>query len=240
MNTAELEFIKQLQGLGCALPEAVYEKLFALIKRLLIANETTNLTAITDYSEALVKHLYDSLVILNLPVFQNASQIIDVGSGAGFPGIPLAICCPQKQFFSLEATAKKVNFQKAVCSELAVTNHTALWGRAEEAGNDVAQRETYDLVMARALAATATLAELTLPFVKPSGFAVFYKAKGYQEEIESAGTAIKTLGGQVAAVHNFILPDGSGERNIIVIKKTAPTPKKFPRRSGLPQKSPLK
>ena len=240
MTKIEADFIAYHQQSGFQLESPVYDKLFNFIEILLKANETVNLTAITDYSEALVKHLYDSLVILNLPVYQQASKLLDVGSGGGLPGIPLAICNPEKTFVSLEATAKKINFQKEAGLQLNLSNHFPIWGRAEEQAHQSQHREKYDLVIARALAATNTLVELTLPFVAVSGYALFYKGKNYQDEISEAQTALHTLGGGIESVQNFQLPQDCGERNIIIIKKVHSTPQKYPRRSGLPQKSPLK
>lgn len=240
MTNSETDFIAIHQQAGFQLEPPVYDKLFNYIKILLKANETINLTAINTYPEALIKHLYDSLVILDLPVYQYASKLLDVGSGGGLPGIPLAICNPDKIVVSMEATAKKIAFQKEADHKLNLNNHFPVWGRAEELAHQVQHREHYDLVIARALAATNTLVELTLPFVAVSGYALLYKGKNYQDEIREAQIAIHTLGGEIESVQNYQLPQDCGERNVIVIKKVFPTPKKYPRRSGLPQKSPLK
>lgn len=239
MNEQEQALVAYLEQEKIHLELSVYEKLFAYINELLFTNQTTNLTAIKDYGEALVKHLYDSLVILNLPVYKEGKCILDVGSGGGLPGIPLAICSPDKTFKSMEATAKKVNFQINVCEKLSIANHHAVWKRAEEAGHETDYRESFDLVVARALAATNVLVELVLPFVKPNGYAVLYKAKGYQTEMEAAGAAIRILGGEAGRSFTYNLPEETGERNIIIIKKIKATPSQYPRRTGLPQKSPL-
>ncbi|HEY8464758.1 MAG TPA: 16S rRNA (guanine(527)-N(7))-methyltransferase RsmG [Bacillota bacterium] len=240
MNPVELQFKQELQNFGITLADPIYNRLFAFLKALLEANKITNLTAITDYDTALSKHLFDSLAILNLDPYRNAVKILDVGSGPGLPSIPLAICSPTKTFTSLEATAKKVNFQTKVCSQLEITNHTAIWSRAEALAHRPEEREKYDLVLARALAPAATLAELTLPFVRPFGFALFYKGKSFQDELDFARTAITVLGGKVTAVKQYRLPAESGEHNIIIIKKINQSPPQYPRRSGIPQKSPLK
>jgi 16S rRNA (guanine527-N7)-methyltransferase len=240
MRPDEIRLIKHLQQLNIEITVAQYEKLFVYLQKLLITNQTTNLTAITDYSEALVKHLFDSLIILDQPVFINANNILDVGSGAGLPSIPLAICHPEKRFFSLEATRKKVNFQQQACEELDIKNHFVFWGRAEEYAHDRNHREQYDLVLARALAATDTLAELTLPFVALDQYAIYYKAKEYLSELQNAEKAIKLLGGLVIKSVKTDLPDENGTRSLIMIKKLNTTPKNYPRRSGLPQKAPLK
>jgi 16S rRNA (guanine527-N7)-methyltransferase len=240
MRSDELNLINQFKQLNIQITSQQFEKLLAYLQKLLFTNQTTNLTAITDYSEALIKHLLDSLLILNQEVFINAYQIMDVGSGGGLPSIPLAICHPEKQFVSLEATRKKVNFQQQVASELGIQNHRALWGRSEEYAHDSRHREQYDLVLARALAATNTLAELTLPFVALNHYTVFYKAKDCFNELSTAEKAIKLLGGSVNAKIQINLPDDNGERNLIIIKKLKTTPNNYPRRPGLPQKAPLK
>jgi 16S rRNA (guanine527-N7)-methyltransferase len=240
MRSDELSFLQNLKQMEINLRPAQYEKLFTYLQKLLDANQTTNLTAITDYSLALIKHLLDSLLILKHDVFLKARRILDVGSGGGLPSIPLAICHPEKQFISLEATQKKVNFQSQVCQNLTIRNHLACWGRSEKYAHDPRHRETYDLVIARALAAANTLAELTLPFVVPSGHAIFYKAKDYQNELQTADPAITILGGRVTERVSIILPGHHGERNLIIVEKVKPSPFQYPRRPGLPQKSPLK
>jgi 16S rRNA (guanine527-N7)-methyltransferase len=240
MRFDELSFLQNLQEIEINLNPAQYKKLFTYLQKLLDANQTTNLTAITDYSQALIKHLFDSLLILKHDVFLKARRILDVGSGGGLPSIPLAICCPEKQFISLEATKKKVNFQSQICQDLTIPNHFACWGRSEEYAHDQRHRETYDLVIARALATANTLAELTLPFLALSGHAIFYKAKDYQNELQTAESAITILGCRILDRVSITLPGQYGERNLIIIKKVKPSPSQYPRRPGLPQKSPLK
>jgi 16S rRNA (guanine527-N7)-methyltransferase len=240
MQPEEILLVKELNKIQIQLNEREFNQLFTYISKLLFASQVTNLTSITSYPEALIKHLYDSLVVLKHPIFLEAQKILDVGSGGGLPGIPLAICCPEKNFVSMEATRKKVEFQKTISQELHLVNHTAIWGRAEELGHDSEYRQQYDLVLARALAATATLAELTLPFIKLNGFALFYKAKEYQSELNTATNAILDLGGLYHSTVEIQLPEAAGIRNIIIIKKVRNTPEQFPRRPGIPQKKPLK
>jgi 16S rRNA (guanine527-N7)-methyltransferase len=240
MKPEEKFIIDELNQRQIQLNETTYNRLFAYINQLLLMNQVTNLTAITEYPDALVKHLFDSLVILNTPIFQQAHNILDVGSGGGLPGIPLAICCPEKRFTSIEATRKKVEFQNTVSKELLISNHTAIWGRAEELGHDPLYRQQYELVVARALASTDTLAELILPFVKLNGFVCFYKAKDYQSELKTALNAISIMGGKFHSTLEIQLPHDAGVRNIVIIKKEKNTPEKFPRRAGIPQKNPIK
>jgi 16S rRNA (guanine527-N7)-methyltransferase len=240
MKPEEIFIIKELEKIQIQISEATYTKLFSYIQHLLFVNKITNLTSITDYSNALIKHLYDSLVILKHPIFLRAQKIIDVGSGGGLPSIPLAICTPDKKFASIEATRKKVDFQKEICQDLHITNHIAIWGRAEELGQDPLHRQEYDLVIARALAATDILAELTLPFAKINGYTFFYKAKEYQNELIFADNAIKSLGGLYHSIIEIQLPANAGERNILILQKVKNTHAKFPRRPGIPQKTPIK
>ena len=164
---------------------------------------------------------------------------MDVGSGGGIPALPLAIASPDRSLSSLDATRKKVEFQTAAALELGLTNFTAYWGRAESFGADPQHRQSYDLVLARAVAATAVLAEFTLPFVKPGGYAMFYKGQDYLPRLNQAKHAVRLLGGQVERVEEFSLPEGRGERVIIIIKKVANTPALYPRKPGIPLKKPL-
>lgn len=239
MVSEEKFFLSELQKVGIELPGANLEKLFAFLKMLLTANQTTNLTAIKDYQEALIKHLFDSLVIFNHPVFQNAQTILDVGSGAGIPAIPLAICAPQKQVNSLDSTRKKIEFQETVRQELQLANLFPLWGRAEELGKSAVHREQYDLVIARAVSATNSLVELTIPFLKLNSHALYYKGKDYQQEIKDAEKALQILNTTLESIIKTSLPSGQGERAVIIVKKIKNTPAKYPRANGAPQKHPL-
>lgn len=209
------------------------------IRILLEANQTTNLTAITVFNEALVKHIYDSLLIMTLPEFESASNLIDVGSGGGLPAIPLAICNPGKKVVSLEATQKKVNFQIEAAHQLQLTNLFPIWGRAEETAKQNDHREQYDLAVARGVAPLNILAELTLPFVKINGYAIFYKGKEAENEILKGEFAVKTLGAEITGTKSWMLPCNYGSRVLIICQKTQPTPSLYPRRPGVPQKKPL-
>lgn len=239
MNQIETTFDNTLREAGIVLAPAVLERLFVFIRLLLDANETLNLTAITDYREALYKHLFDSLVILLRPEFQTARRILDVGSGAGIPALPLAVAAPDKTVVTLEATRKKVQFQEEACSRLGIDNCRPTWGRAEEAAHKETERESYDLVVARAVAATNVLAELTVPFAKPGGFIILYKARDYQAELEVSASAITTCGASVTQCLTVELPMNFGTRTLILLKKLFPTPATYPRRPGIPQKRPL-
>ena len=239
MNQTETSFNDALREAGIVLDPAVLEKLLAFIRLLLDTNQTLNLTAITDYQEALYKHLYDSLIIMLRPEFQTARRILDLGSGAGIPALPLAVVAPDKTVVTLEATRKKVQFQEEACRQLGIGNCRPTWGRAEEAAQKGTERESYDLVVARAVAATNVLAELTIPFAKPGGFIALYKAKDYQAELDVSASAITTCGAAVTQCLTVELPMNYGTRALILLQKLFPTPDAYPRKSGIPQKRPL-
>jgi 16S rRNA (guanine527-N7)-methyltransferase len=239
MESTENYFSNILNDLGLHLSSPTLDKLFSFIKILLETNKTLNLTAIKDYQEALIKHIYDALLIINMNDFRTSDSIIDIGSGAGIPVIPLAIAFPDKHFFSLEATQKKVKFQIETCQTLEINNCHPLWGRAEELANHKEHRESYDLVIARAVASANILTEITIPFAKVGGHVIFYKGKGYQEEIHNAKRAFQELNGSINEIYEALLPFEYGERSLISITKVDSTNSKYPRQPGIPQKKPL-
>jgi 16S rRNA (guanine527-N7)-methyltransferase len=229
-----------LTAYGINISETAFHKCCSYIELLLEANQTVNLTSITDYEEALHKHILDALLITKLPLWRNASRIIDIGSGAGIPAIPLALADPEKIVVTLEATQKKVNFQQLASQVLDMKNLQPLWGRAEELGKQTAHREQYDLVLARAVAAVNVLAELTIPFARPlTGQVCLYKGKDYQEELKSGEKSIEALGGKIVECLETDLPLNYGARSFIIINKVQSTSAEFPRRTGIPQKKPL-
>jgi 16S rRNA (guanine527-N7)-methyltransferase len=240
MGEAETLFSIELsRKTGVLLPDSALSRLFLFIERLLAANQKVNLTAIRDYREALFKHLLDALLILALPEFQAAHSVIDIGSGAGIPAIPIAITAPDKKIVSVEATRKKAEFQLEMAGELALANLEVRWERAEITGRNPLYREQYDLATARAVAAAGTLAELTLPLLKLHGQAVLYKGQGYLAEMPGLTRALTGLGGEYQRCLSFELPEALGERDLIIITKARPTPFSYPRKAGIPQKKPL-
>ncbi len=202
-----------------------------------IWNERMNLTAIVAPDQVLVKHMLDSLSIA--PLVPPATSLIDVGSGAGFPGLPLKIAFPDLRVTLIDATRKKVDFIQHVIRELHLANATALQARAEDLGRDPAHREQYDLAVARAVADLAVLAEYALPFVRPGGLFIAQKGVQVDEEIGSAAGALKTLGGRVREIVPVHLP-GLDQRHLVVVEKTSRTPPAYPRRAGLPVHKPLR
>jgi len=239
MTTNELIFCEELRRIGLNFPQAVLEKLFQFLKFLIAANQRINLTAITDYDQALYKHLYDALTAATLPEFATATALLDIGSGAGIPVLPLAICFPEKKFVSVEATRKKAAFQEEACHNLGIINCLPIWARAEELAHQPRHRESYQMVLARAVAEAAVLAELTLPFAVAGGTVVFYKGKESATELRRAEPALEILGGMKINDLNLRLPLNLGERQLTIIKKIKPTPPQYPRKPGTPQKNPL-
>ena len=201
--------------------------------------QKVNLTSIYDEKEVAVKHFIDSVSCLRAGCFFSGARVIDVGSGAGFPGVPLKIVRPDLNVYLLEAQEKKARFLRLLVSELGLSNVYILNGRAETLGNDAEHREKYDVALARAVAEMAVLAELCLPFVKVGGFFLALKGPGAGEEVKRAHGAIKILGGRVDFTQEYVLPVLGGQRKIIAVKKVGSTPPKYPRRAGIPKKRPL-
>ncbi len=222
-----------------SLSKPTKEKLIQFLNIVLETNQNLNLTAITDFEEGLVKHLFDSLAIGTVPEFLHATSVIDIGSGGGFPVLPLAITFHDKSFHSLDSTQKKINFQKLSAESLQLTNFTGVWGRAEELGHDLHYRETFDIVTARAVSQINVLLEITVPFAKVGGLLFFYKGPDYQSEITNASNAEKCLGVALERVIPYSLPQQFGQRCLVIYKKLSLTSSKYPRKPGTPQKKPL-
>jgi 16S rRNA (guanine527-N7)-methyltransferase len=204
-------------------------------------NERFNLTTITEYTAVQIKHFLDSLSAAPILVRAHIAgkALIDVGAGAGFPGMALAIAFPELRVTLLEATGKKVRFLDQVARELPVENVTAIHGRAEELAHNRKHRAQYDFAVARALAPMRTLVEYTLPFVRVGGIVIAYKALDAEPETTEAEHAIKTLGGRVREIVPVKLADLDDVRRLVVIDKIAPTPPQYPRAGGLPKNKPL-
>jgi len=210
-------------------------------------NEKFNLTAITDCDQVQIKHFLDSLTCLladgdfTRTIYQQPGiRAIDVGAGAGFPGLPLKIVCPGLQLTLLEATGKKVGFLEHIVSRLGLTGVEVIKGRAEELGRDTTHREGYDLALARAVAELPVLVEYALPFCKLGGLFVAQKGAEGDAEVKAAERAIATLGGTLRRIVHLELPHLAEARSLVVIEKIATTPEKYPRRPGIPSKRPIK
>lgn len=201
-------------------------------------NSFMNLTAITEYSEVLKKHFFDSLSIVKKIDLTEINNMIDIGTGAGFPGIPLKIAFPHLRVVLLDSLGKRVKFLNYVIEELKLEEIEAIHGRAEDFAKNVKYREQFDLSVSRAVANLASLSEYCIPYTKIGGSFVSYKSVKAEEEIHNAEKAISVLGGKVENVCKFELLD-TGERTLVQIKKIRKTEKKYPRKAGMPSREPI-
>ncbi len=243
-NTRDMELlVAGARELGIALSRHHMIAFEACYQELVEWNRRFNLTAITDWEGVLVRHFLDSLSCLRaLPQVDlgRRARVVDVGTGAGFPGLPLKIVCPGMRLTLLEATGKKVAFLKHIVSVLGLREVEVIHGRAEQLGRDPAHREQYDWALARAVADMPTLAEYLLPLVRVGGAALAQKGEGAAAEVHGAERAIATLGGRVRQLLPVELRGLAETRYLVVVDKVAATPDKYPRRPGIPKKSPLK
>ncbi len=216
-------------------------KKFELYYSLLLSwNEKMNLTAITEVEEVYTKHFYDSLTLaIAHPQIAGDYKLIDIGSGAGFPGIPLKIMFPQLQITFLDSLQKRVHYLETVCKELELEGCTFVHGRAEDLAHKAEYREQYDYAVARAVAKLAVLNELCLPFVKVGGTFFAMKGPDVDLEVTESSKSLKVFKSTITKIHSLDLPDNQGKRSIIRIKKMGPMPQKFPRKPGTPSKSPI-
>lgn len=235
------EFIQALEAKGISLTQRQIDQFETYYQFLVEWNEKINLTAITEKSEVYLKHFYDSLMPLWMAAdyFTDGAKLMDVGAGAGFPSIPMKIVRPDLDITIVDSLNKRINFLGLLAEELGLDKVQAVHGRAEEVGQDVTYRGQYDLVTARAVASLNVLSELCIPMAKKGGHFIALKAQRAEEEIQQAQKAIMTLGAKFVEQFSEYLPVEESEREIIVIKKTLDTPKKYPRRPGTPAKKPL-
>ena len=225
------------QGLPeLGLEPACIPALESFSRALLEKNQVMNLTAITDPRDVAVLHLLDSLALTGLAGLEGRT-VVDVGTGAGFPGVPLAIARPSARVTLLDSLGKRVDFLRESCRTLGLDNVECVHGRAEEFAGE--RRETFDLAVSRAVAALPVLCELCLPLVKVGGAFWAMKSVDTEEEISASKTAVKVLGGRIQAVSDYTIPTTEVVHRVVCIQKTAPTPKKYPRRFALIKKQPL-
>lgn len=202
-------------------------------------NEKVNLTAITERDEFIKKHFIDSLCCLPHDEFKQSETVIDVGTGAGFPGMPLAIMCPDKKFLLIDSLNKRIKILNEIISELGLENVEAVHGRAEELARNKLYREQFDICVSRAVSRLSVLSEYCLPFVKKGGWLAAYKGPDADREIEDAHSALGKLGGKVMEIKNTEMVQFGISHRIVYIQKTMNTPKVYPRKAGTPEKKPL-
>ncbi|WP_067727771.1 16S rRNA (guanine(527)-N(7))-methyltransferase RsmG [Oceanobacillus damuensis] len=233
------QFVNALKEHGIELSTYQQEQFSKYFKLLVEWNEKINLTAITEKEEVYLKHFYDCITAAFYFDLDKELQICDVGAGAGFPSIPLKICFPQLNVTIVDSLKKRIGFLNHLASQLELTNVAFYHDRAENFGKNSEFRETFDVVTARAVARMSVLSELCLPLVKKNGVFIAMKGSQAEEELNNGKHAIELLGGETNAVHTFKLPQEDSERSIVIIDKKRKTPKKYPRKAGLPNKEPI-
>lgn len=233
------EFAEALLAQGIELSARQLEQ-FDLYFRLLVEwNEKMNLTAITEEGQVYVKHFFDSLTPAFYFPFDQVQTVVDIGGGAGFPSIPLKICFPHLQMTIIDSLNKRIGFLQHVAKELELEHVYPVHGRAEDRGQEPAYRESFQLVVARAVARLNLLAEYCLPFAEVGGHFIALKGANLSPELNEAKKAIKILGGKTSKVETLELMEDAGERNIVIVEKVESTPRNYPRKAGVPAKKPL-
>ncbi|MCI8799027.1 MAG: 16S rRNA (guanine(527)-N(7))-methyltransferase RsmG [Lachnospiraceae bacterium] len=231
--------VRDMNSLGITLTDGQLSQLMQYYEMLLEWNQKMNLTAITEFEDVMKKHFIDSASLIKAYDISKAVSVIDVGTGAGFPGLVLKIIFPDSHLILLDSLNKRIQFLNAVIGALRLKNVEAVHGRAEDYARQGKWREHFDLCVSRAVANLSTLSEYCLPFVKQNGYFIAYKSEKSSDEMEQAGKAISLLGGRLEKKVDFMLPDSDIGRVLYVIQKDRKTPVRYPRKAGLPGKEPL-
>ena len=229
------DLTKLMDKLNIEEADAKADVLIRYMEKVLQWNEKVNLTAITDREEFVQKHLVDSLLCAETLEFTESSSICDVGTGGGFPGVPLAVCYPEKEFVLMDSLAKRIKIVQQICDELSIKNVRAVHGRAEDLARTEDYREAFDLCVSRAVANMRVLSEYCIPFVRVGGSFIAYKGADCESEIDGSKEAIRRLGGGETEIRK--LPHLG--HSLVIIKKVSPTPKTYPRKAGTPARKPL-
>lgn len=232
-------FEKKLNELGIVLSDVQKEQFDRFYELLVEWNKVMNLTGITEYEEVNEKHFVDSLSIVKAVDMETVHTVIDIGTGAGFPGIPLKIAFPHLKIVLLDSLNKRIKFLNEVIDQLGLTDISTIHGRAEDYAKQAEYREQFDLCVSRAVANLSILSEYCIPYVKVGGMFIPYKSGEIDEEVAQAKKAVHLLGGRLENVVKFQLPESEISRSFVKIKKVNNTTKKYPRKSGLPAKEPL-
>ena len=236
-NTEQFE--KDCKALGVTLSDEQIQQFLKYYEMLVEWNEVMNLTAITEYDEVMKKHFVDSISLCKAYDVTQNKTVIDVGTGAGFPGLALKIAFPNLKITLLDSLNKRINFLNEVIAALGLTGVETIHGRAEDFAKPGKCREKYDLCVSRAVSGLATLSEYCLPYVKVGGLFVSYKSGSVKEEAEAAEKAVKILGGKIRDIQYFDLPGSEIGRSLVIIEKVKNTPGKYPRKAGTPLREPL-
>ena len=232
-------FEEELEYFEITLSDRQKEQFDRYYELMIEKNRVMNLTGITDYDEVCLKHFTDSLTIVRIKNMDQVNSLIDIGTGAGFPGIPIKIVFPHIEVVLLDSLNKRLKFLDEVIEQLSLEKTTTLHGRAEDYAKKKEYREQFDLSVSRAVANLSTLSEYCLPFVKQGGSFISYKSADSDDEIQQAEKAVKILGGDICKVDKFRLPESEIGRSLVEIKKIKSTPGKYPRKAGVPGKEPL-
>ncbi|KOO48283.1 16S rRNA (guanine(527)-N(7))-methyltransferase RsmG [Viridibacillus arvi] len=235
----EEQFVQALKEQGIELSEGQLKQFHTYFELLVEWNEKMNLTAITDQPSVYLKHFYDSISAAFYMDFDKVQSICDVGAGAGFPSIPIKICFPHLQVTIVDSLNKRIQFLTHLSEQLHLDHVEFVHSRAEDFGQNPKYREQFDLVTARAVARLSVLSELCIPLVKTNGHFVAMKAASGDEEMKDAKKALTVLGAKLVDSYSFLLPIEDSERSIFIFNKTKNTPKKYPRKPGVPNKSPI-
>lgn len=230
-------FKKELDNYGYQISEQQFDNFIRYYELLISWNEKMNLTAITEFSDVLTKHFLDSLSIIKIIDLNSVSSLIDIGTGAGFPGIPIKIMYPDLKVTLLDSLQKRIGFLNTVIDELKLENIDTIHGRAEDYAKPDKLREHYDVCVSRAVSNLSSLSEFCLPFVKVGGCFIPYKSEKVNEELNNATNAISILGGKCEKAVSFNIDNN--ERTLLLLRKDKSTPKKYPRKAGTPVKDPL-